>query len=223
MSNPTIQKESESKFKRILPNTVRSVAVAIALITGLGLAAASISATLTAEAFNTSAQEINSGTLSLTLANNGNGFSTSITRMLPGDTVNRYVKVTNGGTEDGKTLKLGLADSGSSALTTDGTAGLQLTVSECSVAWTVGTGVCSGTTTSLLSSTSLTSIDATAATLASTMAPAEERHLKLSLVLPDKTETTTNGSAPLGTIQGLTANITWTFSVVQRAATTTNS
>ena len=41
--------------------------------------------------------------------------------------------------------------------------------------------------------------------------------------LPDQSETTTNGTLPVGTIQGLSASLRWTFEDAQRASTTTNS
>lgn len=41
--------------------------------------------------------------------------------------------------------------------------------------------------------------------------------------LPDQNETTVNGTLPANTIQGLSTNLTYTFTETQRAATTTNS
>lgn len=49
------------------------------------------------------------------------------------------------------------------------------------------------------------------------------QHLQFSLTLPNQNETTINGTLPTGTIQGLVANLTWTFTQAQRTATTTNS
>ena len=43
------------------------------------------------------------------------------------------------------------------------------------------------------------------------------------MTLPDQSETTTNGTLPAGTIQGLSASLTYTFAETQRDATTSNS
>jgi hypothetical protein len=48
-------------------------------------------------------------------------------------------------------------------------------------------------------------------------------NLKVSVSLPDKTETTANGVPPAGTIQGLSTSLTWTFTEQRRTATTTTS
>lgn len=145
--------------------------------------------------------------------------------MVPGDTVNRYVKYTNSGTLAAKALTVKVADSLSTLLTTDGTKGLQVTISNCSVAWTPGTGACSGTTTSLLTSTSLLSLKSTAGSLDSgSIASGAVYNLKFSLNLPSSnTETTVNGVLPASTIQDLSASLTWTLEELQRDSTETNS
>lgn len=48
-------------------------------------------------------------------------------------------------------------------------------------------------------------------------------NLQVSVRLPDQTETTVNGALPNSTIQGKTANLTYTFTETQRSAATTNS
>ena len=48
-------------------------------------------------------------------------------------------------------------------------------------------------------------------------------YLRFTFLLPDQAETTVNGVLPSGTIQGLTANMTWTFDEVQRTATDTSA
>lgn len=59
--------------------------------------------------------------------------------------------------------------------------------------------------------------------VAGTIAAGSALNLQVSLTLPDQNETTTNGTVPVGTIQGLTAALTWTFTESQRTATTTGS
>jgi hypothetical protein len=217
---------SHSKSRR---SAWRPLAVAVAggavlVTTGFG-----VWASLNATAFNTSPQAISSGTLSLTMAANGNGFSQSITNVAPGDVINRYVDLTNGGSLAAQGLTLGVAATGSSALITDGTTpatkALRVSVSSCSTTWTPTTGVCasSGTVTSLLSATPVSSLSTAASLISGAIASNALEHLQISVQLPDQTETTANGSAPSTTIQGQTANLTYTFTEVQRTVTTTNS
>jgi hypothetical protein len=190
---------------------------------GLAVTGAGVFAALSATAFNSSAQTISSGTLKLVYADNGNGFSTSITNMAPGDVVNRYVDLTNTGTLAGKNLTLSAADSGSSLLSSDATKGLHVTVTSCSTVWVPLTGACTlGTTSVLLNNVAVSSLVSAPSTVVSG-AVASGYQLQFKITLPDQSETTQNGTLPGGTIQGLTANMTWTFGESQRDATTTNS
>jgi hypothetical protein len=45
----------------------------------------------------------------------------------------------------------------------------------------------------------------------------------LTLVQGSENETSSNGTLPASTIQGLSTNITWTITETQRAAVTTNN
>ena len=45
----------------------------------------------------------------------------------------------------------------------------------------------------------------------------------MKIELPDQNETTTNGTLPTNTVQGGAVNVTYTFDLAQRTATTTNS
>ena len=194
-------------------------------IGGLALTGMAVFAGLNANATNTTPQQIDSGTLQLTYADNGAGFTSVAAKMAPGDVVNRYVDLTNGGSLDGKTLTLKAVDGTPTNLSTDGTRGLQVTVNACTgtgAAWDPTTGVCSGTT-SAVASGSLASMATTPLSLASNVASGAVMHYQISVALPDQNETVTNGALPANTIQGLTAKITWTFNELQRNATTTNS
>jgi hypothetical protein len=190
---------------------------------GLVLAGGGVYSLLNATAFNTTAQTVTSGTLKLELANNGVGFSTNISNIAPTDVVNRYVSLTNSGTLAAVDQTLTVSATGSTLLTTSAVKGLAATVDKCSVAWTPGTGVCSGTTTNLVPSTPLATLIGSPATLQATVAAGNVLNLKISVTLPDQNETTTNGTLPVGTIQGLSTDITWTFDEEQRAGITTNS
>jgi hypothetical protein len=207
----------------------RPLAVAVTGAALLTTAGFGVWASLSATAFNTTPQSISSGTLSLTLADNGAGFTSSITNMAPGDVVNRYVDLTNGGNLAAQGLTLAVAATGSSSLITDGTSpatkALKVSVSACSTTWTAATGVCSsgGTVTSLLSATTLSAMSSAQSLIAGSIASGAVEHLQVSVQLPDQSETTTNGAAPATTIQGQSATLTYTFQESQRTATTTNS
>lgn len=193
---------------------------------GLAVTGFSVFAGLNAVADNSaSPQAVSTGTLSLTMSADGDGFTQSITKLAPGDVVNRYVTLTNGGTLDATGLTLGVADANSDTLSSSATKGLHVTVTECTAGtWDPTTGACSGTATALLSDVALSSLVSTPASLVSgSIAAGATEPLQVSVALPDQSETTTNGTAPTTTIQGVSASLTWTFSEDQRTATTTNS
>lgn len=217
----------------------KSKAVALAAaatLGGLALTGAGVYAGLNAVATGTSS--VSSGTISLTLAANtgSGGFPQTVSNMVPGDVDNTYVALTNGTTSDiqAQSLTLGVAGTPSnSTLITppagDGTTGLEVTVTQCSVAWTVSTtlntATCAGTSSTLLSATPLSTLASTPGTLVSgTVAPGAVYYLQVSLTLPSSlNETTTNGAAPSSSIQGQSVSLAWTFNELQRTATTTNA
>lgn len=211
---------------------LKIVIISAATLGGAALVSSSVFAALTATATNTS-QSVQTGTLKLTQASAASpyagGITTAISLMAPGDTVNRYINLTNGGTLDaGSTMTLGLVDSGSaSALTTNATAGLQVVVTACSGPWnTVTPGVCTGTTTAMLTTRSANAITLAAQTLtlpSGLTTAGALAYLQISLSLPAGSEVTTNGTLPNGTLQGLTSNLLWTFTETLRTNTTTNS
>lgn len=201
--------------------TGRLVAAAAIGATGLALTGAGVYAALTAQATNTTPQAVSSGTLSLRMAAGAGsaGFSSAISNLAPGDTVNRYIDLDNDGSIAAQGLTLGLADSATSRLTTDATNGLQVTVKSCPVPWAAG--ICA--TPSTLLTTSASALKTTAGSLISGPVPSGVQHLQVSVALPDITEVTVNGAPPANSIQGLSANLTWTFTQSQRAVSTTNS
>jgi hypothetical protein len=209
--------------RRLTPARV-AIAAVIATI-GLLLTAFSVYAGLNAVANNATPQGVTSGTLSLTMSANGAGFTSTVSNVAPGDVVNRYVALTSGGTLAGSGLSLYVTDSTPTKLTTDAVNGLQATVKSCSVAWNATAGTCGGTTTTLASAplASINSLANASSLVSGSIAPGTTYNLQVSLKLPDQNETTTNGTFPANTIQGLSASLTWNFSEAQRTATTTNS
>lgn len=207
---------------------LKVVIVITAALGGAGLVASNVFAALTATATNTSGGSVTTGTLKLQLAPSGvsgitGGFTSAISAMGPGDTVNRYVDLSNTGTLDGASPTLQIVSSDSNTLVNSASAGLQVTISACTVAWT-NTGTCSGTTTAVLATTPVSTLKASAQniTLPSVLVGGVN-YLKVSTALPAGTENVLNGVLPVGTVQGLTAALTWTFVIQERAATTTNS
>ena len=211
---------------RMNSSIVKMSSLAVAGVLGLALAANAVSATLKAEARNTSGHAITSGTLKLIQANNGTGFSTQISDMAPGDVVNRYVDYTNSGTLASKALQLKVVDGTPSLLSTDGTKGLQLVVKNCSTAWNPTAGTCSGTQTTVLTSPlSGMGTDQSFSNITTLAENTGMLHLQFALTLPDapNAETSLNGALPANTIQGLNASLTWTLSETQRDASTSNA
>ena len=184
-------------------------------------------ASLNATASNVTPQSLGSGTLSLSLgaANGSAGFGDQISNLPPGDVVNRYVDITNDGTLDSIDLDLGIAATGTSSLISDGATSRALTVSvnSCSVPWDVNTGTCSADSSTEIAAAPLSTF-ATAQDFAATtgLTSGQTSYLQVSLALPDQNETTVNGVAPEGTVQGGTVDLTYTFGEIQRNATATN-
>jgi len=204
------------------------IAVAGLLATSVGvLAAAGVYAGLSATA--TGSESVSSGTLLMTLTADGtsSGFSTFTPKMAPGDTDNVYVNVNNTGTlATAAGMTMSVAGSPANALTNGSVAGegLTVTATQCSVAWTVATGVCSGTTTPILATTQVSALS-TATALSNVpalvAATGQLAHVQFSLGLV-ATETSTNGVLPASTIQGLTSALTFTFTEQQRTGVATN-
>jgi hypothetical protein len=202
--------------------------VALAFAFGvLSLTGAGVYAGLQATATSTSA--VTSGTLLMTLSGDGSsgGLPETISNMAPGDVYNVYVNLSNTGTlASAAGMTLAESASPANALTNGSITGegLAVSITQCSVAWS-SAGACSGTTTSILSSTLLSafgspqSLSNVPSLAAST---GKLAHLQFSLSLSG-TETSVNGTAPSQTIEGLSTTITWTFSEQQRTATTTNA
>src|SRR5664280_2148148 len=199
-----------------------------------GLFAASVGLLTTAGVYAalsgvaTGSEAVTSGTLNLTLsADVGAGFSSFVGKMAPGDTDNVYVNLNNTGTlASAAGMTLWVAGSPANALT-NGTApgeGLTVTATQCSVAWTLATGVCSGTTTAILPTTQVSALSTPVALSnipALVASTGQVAHVQVSLGLA-ATETSTNGLPPASTVQGLSTTLTYTFTEQQRTGVATN-
>lgn len=170
------------------------------------------------------------GTLVLSSANNGVGFTQSVSNLAPGDVVNRYVTLTNGGTLEAQSLGVAITATGTSTLITDGVSpatnkALTVALYSCTGGtWNTATGLCSGTTNTEVAATSLSAF-AAKKTFAVTpnLASNGTSNLQIQVTLPDQNETTVNGVLPTTTVQGGSVNLAYLFSEAQRTATTTNS
>jgi len=203
------------------------IAVAGLLTTSVGLlATAGVYAGLSATA--TGAESVSSGTLNLTLSPDvGAGFSNFAGKMAPGDTDNVYVNLNNTGTlASAAGMTLAVAGAPSNALTNGSVVGegLSVTATQCSVAWTLATGTCSGTTTPILATTQVSAMNAGVALSnvpALVAATGQLAHVQVSLGLAG-TETSVNGVTPASTIQGLSTTLSYTFTEQQRTGVATN-
>ena len=192
------------------------LALSIALI----LVAVALAGVGAFAAFTSSAsvsQSITSGTVTIALGATGtadNRLNIAATGVVPGDTIQRAVNVSNTGNQDIASITLTTAASTSSLLDTDATDGLQMVIERCSVAWTEGgsapayTYTCSGTTSSVLASRAVIGSGLSLSNLGLTAGTTN--HLRVTLTLP---------STAGNTLQGLTSVIAYTFTGTQRAAT----
>ncbi len=199
--------------------------VAVSATLSTSAVSSSALATISATSFNTPDQSISTRSLILDApVANGAGFDT-VTAMSPGTPVLRYVNYRNSGSDSGTSLTLQVVANPATTLSTDGTNGLHITVDRCSVAWTSSTGACGGTTTTILSSTSLTTL-ASATSLATgggnsatgitSLASGEYFYVRYTISLPSgNSEEAQNGVLPNGTIQNLTTGLKWTLKELQ--------
>jgi hypothetical protein len=201
---------------------VAVIGASIVTVAGVGTFAG-LNATATAT------QSQSAGTLSLTSANNGVGFSQAVSNLAPGDVVNRYVNLTNGGSLDAQGLSLTVSATGTATLITDGVAratnkAITVAVKSCSGAWNASTGACSGSISTEIAATPLSTF-ASAQNFAttSTLDSLDGLNLQIQVTLPDQNETTADGVAPATTIQDGSVALTYEFFEAQRTATTTNS
>jgi len=166
----------------------------------------------------TSASEsVGTGTVKIDLGASGaaNRLSVAASGLVPGDTVQRAVTLTNNGSEDLSTVSLTTAATTSSKLDTDVTNGLQLLIESCSTGWTeAGTApaytyTCSGTTKTVLASRPIVGANQTLANLQS-VASTKTDSLRVTVTLP-----TTADNA----FQGLNSVVGFDFTGTQRTAT----
>jgi hypothetical protein len=143
-----------------------------------------------------------------------NRLDVAATGVVPGDTIQRAVNVSNTGNQDFASISLTTTATTSSLLDTDATNGLQMVIERCSVAWTESgsapayTYTCSGTTSTVVSSRAIIGAGVTFGNVLLTAG--STNNLRVTVTLP---------SAAGNTLQGLTSVISYAFTGTQRAAT----
>lgn len=166
----------------------------------------------------TSASEsVASGTVSIALGASGaaNRMSVAATNVVPGDTIQRAVTLTNDGSSALSSVSLTTAATTSSVLDTDTAKGLQLKIDACSAPWSeTGTSPaysysCSGTTQSVLASVPVIGSNLALNNLSSLTSGSTD-NLVVTLSFP---------SAADNSFQGKSSVVNFTFTGYQRAAT----
>ncbi|HSC49245.1 MAG TPA: TasA family protein [Gaiellaceae bacterium] len=195
-----------STSKKLLATV--AVLGAAASIAGLGTYATWTSTT-------SQSHTISTGTVTISLGATGaatNRLNIGASGLVPGDTIQRSVDLTNSGSIDLASVTLTTSASPSSLLDTDATNGLQMVIDKCSQAWTEAgppyTYTCGGTTSSVLTSRSVVGSNVALSNLGATTAGATD-HLRVTLTLP---------SAAGNTFQNQSSTITYAFTGTQRAA-----
>jgi spore coat-associated protein N len=184
-----------------------------AAVAGLGTYGAFTSTT-------SASTDVSSGTVAIALGATpgpANRLSVAASGLVPGDTVQRAVTLTNAAGNQALTgIKLTTtAPVTSSKLDTDPTLGLQLTIDTCSVPWTeAGTApaytyTCSGTTNSVLASRAVIGTDLSLANLTSVAANKTD-NLRVTLTLPTGAD---------NTFQAQNSTINLSFTGTQRSGT----
>ena len=137
-------------------------------------------------------QSVGSGTVTIALGTTAatNRLNVAASGLVPGDTVERAVNLTNSGNQDLSTVTLTTsAPTTSSKLDTDATNGLQMIIESCSNAWTeAGTApaytyTCSGTTKTVLATRAIVGANQTLSNLQS-LGSTKTDFLRVKLTLP---------------------------------------
>ncbi|MFP3462389.1 hypothetical protein R5O87_16230 [Arthrobacter globiformis] len=163
--------------------------------------------------------DVSSGTVAIALGSSGaaNRLSVAATGLVPGDTVQRAVTLTNAaGNQALAGIKLTTTAPTSSKLDTDPVSGLQLTIDSCSVPWTEAgtapayTHTCSGGTAStVLASRAVIGTDLPLSNL-TTVAANKTDNLRVTLTLPTGAD---------NTFQAKSSTIDLAFTGTQRSGT----
>ena len=159
------------------------------------------------------------GTVNINLGASGpnNRLNVGATGMVPGDSLQRRVVLTNAGSEDLASVTLTTTASPSSLLDTDATNGLQMKIEKCSMAWVESASTPYTYTCGALDIGTRTTVLARRAIIGSPIALASMASLTAGSA-DDMVVTVDLPSGAGNTFQGLSSTITYTFNATQRAA-----
>ncbi len=202
--------------------STRSKALASVALVGSAAAVAGLGTFGSFTSSTSASQALSSGTVTIALGAAGtaaNRLTIGASGLVPGDTVQRAVQLSNTGSQGLSGITLSTLASPSSLLDTDATNGLQLTVQSCPTAWTEGgtapayTYTCSGTASTVLSSRPVSIPAGSAATLPglNSLAPAGSDNLLVTETFP---------TAAGNTLQNQSSTVTYNLVGTQRAGTT---
>lgn len=197
----------------IMKTTSGKILASIALV-GTAAAVAGMGTYGGFTATTSASQSVTAGTVKITLGQTtADTLSLPVAGLLPGDTVEKLVTLTNTGNSDLGTVTLTTADTATpvSALSTDGTNGLKLLIENCSTGWTGAAApyTCSGSKTTVLGSSPIIGANR-ALTNLTALTNGKNDNLKVTTTLP---------SAAPDAFQGAASTISFTFDATQRAAT----
>ena len=164
-------------------------------------------------------QAVSAGTVTIGLGTAGstdNRLTVAASGIVPGDTIQRVVKLSNTGTQALSAVTLSTTATISSALDTDATNGLQMTIEKCSTSWTEAgsapayTYTCSGagTVSTVLASTPVIGSNLALNNL-SALTAGNSDVLRVTLSFP---------SGAGNTLQGASSTINFAFTGTQRTA-----
>ncbi|MFE4543009.1 TasA family protein [Arthrobacter sp. NPDC056727] len=199
-----------------LNSTTGKVVVSLALV-GSAAAVAGLGTYGAFTSTTSASTDVSSGTVSIALGSGAaNRLSVAATGLVPGDTVQRAVTLTNAaGNQALAGIKLTTTAPTSSKLDTDPNLGLQLTIDSCSVPWTeAGTAPaytysCTGITNSVLASRAVIGTDLSLTNL-TTVAANKTDNLRVTLTLPTGAD---------NTFQAKSSTIDLAFTGTQRSGT----
>lgn len=205
---------------RSLPLSRKLALSALLLLGAAGVAGIGTYATFTDQVAPGSGQSITAGTVDINLGADGgaaNRLTIGATGVVPGDTIQRQVRLINAGNQNLSGVTLTTAASPSNLLSSDTTNGLQMVWQKCDLAggWTESGGTpytytCpGGNITTVLASGPIVGTGQSLSGLEALTA-GDDDYLRLTVTLP-----ATAGNL----LQGLTTTITYTFDATQRAAT----
>jgi hypothetical protein len=159
------------------------------------------------------ASTIQSGTVAISLTQQGFTVPATTSNFVPGDSLTRAVNLSNAGSSAFGSVTLGSTVGTPSNLTTDTTNGLQLAVKKCSVPYTQGgtataaTYTCSGTETQLASGPAVGNFSLAGV---ASLNPGGTDYLTFSISLPTSAD---------NTFQGKSAALSLVFTGTQRTGT----